>query len=128
MEEAAQEFQKAGESIAQSFSRMFSAQTHDGLLLRKAHAAMKQANFPSVVTVAPTQVGGKDATDTNNNGAAYDQLVAMAERLRAFAPELTLEQAFARVYTSRANSDLAEQERRENRPGASTNYPMPRKT
>ena len=128
--EEAKAYQKTGESEAQAFSKMFSAQTPEGLMLRKAHAAVKQANFPSVVTVAPTQVGGKDATDTNtDNSKAYGQLVAMAERLRTFAPELTLEQAFERVYTAPANVNLAEQERRENRPGpgASTSYPMPRR-
>jgi hypothetical protein len=90
------------------------------LLLRKGHAAVKQANYPAVVTVQPVR---KDAA--HDNKAAYDQLVAKAERLRAFEPDLTLDQAFARVYTNPVNIDFAEQERKENRPRGSTNYPFP---
>jgi hypothetical protein len=86
MEEARKE-QKLGESPQQSFARMFSADSLEGMLLRKAHAAIRKANYPGVVTVAPTQVGGAEAT-TGMRGQpkAYDQLVRMTEELRLPAP------------------------------------------
>ena len=116
MMECAEEYQRTGESVGQSFSRMFQAQTPEGLLLRKAHSAIRQANSPSVVT---------EQSVSKSDGSAYDRLMEKAERLRAFDPDLTLEQAFAKVYTNPANTELAQQERRENRPNPSTNYPYP---
>ena len=67
-------------------------------------------------TLAPTQVGGRDATNINDASAAYGKLSAMAEELRALSPELTFAQAFSRVYTRPENVALAEAERQHNRP------------
>jgi hypothetical protein len=111
-------YQKTGESLDQAFSKLFQAQTDDGLLLRKAHAAIKQANFPGVTV---------ESTVSKNASSAYDQLVEKAEKLRRLEPGLSSDQAFAKVFTDPRNINLAEQERRENRPSvnASTSYPMP---
>jgi hypothetical protein len=116
--EEARAYQKTGEGLDQAFSKMFQAQTADGLLLRQAHAAIKQANFPDVVT---------ESVSKSSDGTAYDQLVEKAEKLRQLNPELSLDQAFSKVFTDPRNANLAEQERRENRPSvnASTSYPMP---
>jgi hypothetical protein len=116
--ECAKEYQRTGESVGQSFSRMFSADTPEALLLRKAHAAVRQANFPKVVTALPV---------SKSAGSAYDQIVAKANRLRELEPGLSFDQAFAKVFTDPANVNLTTEERRQNRPGpgASTSYPMP---
>jgi hypothetical protein len=117
----ARKHQRSGESVGTAFSRMFSADTADALLMRKAHAKVKESNCPSLTVgkahiPPPTQVGGKDATSINDPSAAYGQLAAMAERLRALSPWLTFHQAFARVYSDPNNSALAEAERSHNRP------------
>jgi hypothetical protein len=49
---------------------MFSSDTPEALLMRKAHAAVRQANYPKVVTLEPTQVGGTDATHINDAAPA----------------------------------------------------------
>ncbi|WP_407146257.1 hypothetical protein [Bradyrhizobium sp. ORS 86] len=59
---------------------------------------------------------GRDGGGAGND--AYAQLVAKAEELRKKDPNLTKEQAFAKVYQDPANADLAKRERGENRPHA----------
>jgi hypothetical protein len=115
-------WQREGESIGQSFSRMFSADTSEGLLLRKAHAAVKAANASPVVTESMSKSSFNKLSKRDSGSSAYDQLIEKAEQLRKFDPELSIDQAFAKVYTDKANRGLAEQERRENRP-QSTNDP-----
>jgi hypothetical protein len=104
-------YQKADESLDQAFSKIFQAPTSEGLLLRRAHAVIKQANSSPVVTESPVSKGAS---------SAYSQLMEKAEKLRAFDPTLSADQAFAKVYTDKANLALAEQERRENRPRGET--------
>jgi hypothetical protein len=54
-----------------------------------------------LMPLEPTQVFDEAAQDVNaNSGGAYDQLMAMAEKIRAASPEMTLAQAFERTYTS----------------------------
>jgi hypothetical protein len=116
--EEARAWQREGESIGQTFSRLFSADTPEALLLRKAHAAIKAANFPSVIT---------ESVSKSSDATAYDQIVAKANRLRELEPELSFDQAFARIYQDPKNIELAKRERSENRPdpGTGTNYPYP---
>jgi hypothetical protein len=119
----ARHHQKPDETVGSAFSRMFSAPTADGLLMRRAHVKVKEANYPPLsvnkaheYTPPPTQVGGKDATNVNDGSVACGELAAMAEQLRASSPYLTFAQAFARIYTQPENAALAEAERRYNRP------------
>jgi hypothetical protein len=114
--EASREYHKTGESETQSFAHMFSAPTPEGLLLRQAHAAVKQANRAPMITEAPISKA------SHNETSAYDKLMEKAELLQKFDPDLSLGQAFAKVFTNPVNRGLAEQERRENRP-VSTEYP-----
>jgi hypothetical protein len=111
--EEARAFQRQDESLGQTFSRMFQAQTDEGLLLRRAHQAISKANRPAMPTAAPVN----KSADT-----AYDALVVKANKLREFDPSLSFAQAFNKVFTNPVNQDLANQERRENRP-QSTFYP-----
>jgi hypothetical protein len=97
-----------------------------GILLRKAIAAARDAQFVSrtskaatLMPLMPTQVGGASARAVDRSTAAIDQLNAMAEMMRAASPEMTLAQAFERAYADPANRDLVERERKENRPVAS---------
>lgn len=108
----AQADRKQGETPQQAFTRTFTADTDEGWTLRKAHAVVK--SFPQVMSVEPTQVGGEAALNVNDPTDAYDQLVALAEKQRALAPSMTIEQAFARVYAE--NPGLAARERLQNRP------------
>lgn len=111
MMEEARTYQKTGESNRQAFSRMFSADSPEALLLRQAHAAVKQAHFPPV------------GTESVSKGvSAYDQLVARGKTLCSSEPGLTLAQAFNKVFMDPVNANLANPERRENRP-TPTSYP-----
>jgi hypothetical protein len=102
-------YQKTGESLDQAFSKIFSADTSEGLLLRRAHTAVKRANASPVVTES-----------VSKGVSAYDQIVEKAHKLRQLNPELSADQAFAKVYQDPKNINLAEQERRENRPRGET--------
>jgi hypothetical protein len=89
--------------------------------LRKAVQVAK--NFPRLLNLEPTKVGGSDATDVNDASKAYG-LTAVAEELRRRAPTLTVSQAFARVFEDQANAELAAKAHR--RPAATTSYAFPR--
>ena len=91
--------------------------------LRKAHAIVK--TYPNLLDVEPTQVGGSDALDINNDSSeAYQKLVDMAAEQRRRSPELSDAQAFSRVFEDPANATLAAKAHR--RPSPTTNYPFPR--
>ncbi|HEV2550797.1 MAG TPA: hypothetical protein VGU20_26025 [Stellaceae bacterium] len=117
----AQADRRSGETPAQAFARCFNADTADGVAIRKAHAVIK--NFPAMMVTKPTQVGGAAATDVDNATDALEQLQRLAEEQRRRSPELTIEQAFARVYAATENAELANAERLQNRPRATTVYP-----
>jgi hypothetical protein len=102
-------YQKTGESLDQAFSKLFQADTSEGRLLRRAHAAVKAANSSPVVTES-----------VSKGVSAYDQIVEKAHKLRQLNPELSADQTFAKVYQDPKNINLAEQERRENRPRGET--------
>jgi hypothetical protein len=70
-------------------------------------------------TAQPRQVGGNEAI--RDPKSALDQLNELAAEIRAKHPFMTPEQAFARVYTDRANADLVARERSENRPFSGAN-------
>ena len=73
--------------------------------MRKAINVAKA--FPQVMSTAPTQVGGRDATNVNDGEKAYKQLMALAQEQRRRSPTLTIEQSFARVYAAPENAALA---------------------
>ena len=67
-----------------------------------------------------TEAGSSDVEDDSQEALA--QLEALAERQRSRSPDLTKEQAFARVF--RDNPELAARAHR--RPAATTHFPFPR--
>ena len=109
----ARAYQKTDESLAQAFSKRFSADTPEALVLRQAHQAITKANRPAMPTAALVSKSGTPA---------YEQLVEKANKLREFDPSLSFSQAFSKVFSNPVNRELANQERRENRP-VSTEYP-----
>jgi hypothetical protein len=114
----------ANESDGAAFSRIFSAQSDEGLQIRKAHAITKNTLAPRLPDVDPVQVGGDDATNSDEDqSAAYEQLVAMANELMRLAPTLKFASVFSKVFTDPSNSALANRAHR--RPTASTGYAHP---
>ena len=97
---------RSGESAAQAFSRAYSANDNEGLLMRKAVQAVK--GFSTALPPREAVAGG----------SAYDQLNAKASEYRKAHPELTQEQAFAKAFSAPENRALAAAERAANRPVA----------
>jgi hypothetical protein len=73
----------------------------------------------------PVRVGGDDV-DVNDAEKAYTQLQRLADEQRRRSPELTRDQAFARVFSDPNNAALAARAHR--RPVANEKmlYPFPR--
>ena len=113
-----------GLTEAQAFDRIYSDRGEEGQALRKAVAIAKAMPF------MPTMVGGPEAmheaVDAVESSEAYQQLVSMAEKMRAASPELKLSaaQAFDKVFTDPKNAALAASAHR--RPAATTYYEFPR--
>jgi hypothetical protein len=65
----------------------------------------------------PVRVGGteKRATEKHNGstGGAYGELMQKAEEYRNAHPELSIAQAFAKIFTAPDNRELAKRERME---------------
>jgi len=64
------------------------------------------------------EVGSTETSDDSKS--AIDLLYELAEKQRRLSPELTIQQAFARVYENPEYSKLAQAERCSNRPNASS--------
>jgi hypothetical protein len=127
-----------------SFSKLFEAQDEQGITLRKAIAAARDAQFlsrtatvsklgsstphfhaapddgpagtPGRATLAPRFVAGADARAVDNPRSALDQLNELAAEQRRQNKTLSEAGAFARVYEDKANAELVRREREENRP------------
>jgi hypothetical protein len=89
-----------------TFVKLFTAQNSDGLALRRAVQVLK--GFGTAGPVHEAVAGG----------TAFDELNAKAAEYRKAHPEMTQEQAFAKVFSSPENRALAARERSENRPVA----------
>jgi hypothetical protein len=103
-----------GESDVTAFSRIFEAP--ESLDFRRAYAIIK--GFPNMMDTTPvsTEVGSTETSD--DSAAALRQLNELAEKQRALAPTLTIQQAFARVFENPDNRALAARAHR--RPTASS--------
>jgi len=110
---------------AQAFAKGIAHSAEGPMLLRWiqscrdagfAKAAYAEQTAAPLFEAKPRQVGGLNATSVNDATAALDQLNELAAEVKAKHPHLTVAQAFARVYTDRANADLVAAERAENRP------------
>jgi hypothetical protein len=99
---------RPGESAAQTFSRHFTAQTPDGVILRRAHAVVKASHLEQMF--GPTFPAHAKA---RSEGSAYDELLAKAAEYRKTHSDLSEAQAFAKVFQDPANAALSRRERAE---------------
>jgi hypothetical protein len=76
-----------------------------------------------LMSFAPTQVGG--ANVNVDSDAAYQQLITLAEAMRAKSPDLSVAQCFARIFTDSKNAELAAKAHRRPNASDSGNYPFP---
>jgi hypothetical protein len=102
-----------------TFAALFASQTPEGVTLRKAINAAKEAQWVKqgigpLMPILPTWTHPKDV---NNPKDALDQLNEMAEKMRRTTDGSTLSaaQAFSRVYSDPANAALVARERAEAR-------------
>jgi len=110
-----------GLSAAQAFSKMFTAQTPDGALLRRAWAVIKA--MPIVVDFKPLQVGGEAARAVNDPSEAVAQLQKIgADKW----PSASAARQFARAFTDPANRELAAKAHQRPTAPAGGAYPYPR--
>jgi hypothetical protein len=104
--------------VGQSFEQVFCGSGADAVELRKAVARCRDDAFlkaGTLMPVLPTQTDSLAAARDVDSDApdAYRQLVAMAEKMRAASPGMTLAQAFERTYSSPEYKALADLERRQ---------------
>ena len=114
--DAAKRDAPAGETEAQSFSRLFTAPTPEGELLRRAHGLAKETTW---LDLQPQVISGGDLRDANDADQAMDQLRVIGQRM---APSATPEKQFAVAFA--ANPSLAARAHR--RPSPTTFFPPPR--
>jgi hypothetical protein len=98
-------------------------------LYRGEESVRRACQVAKAQTLEPVMVGGPDATheaiNNTEQSEAYQQLVDMAEKLRAESPFLlSADQAFARVFENPKHATLAAKAHR--RPSATTSYEFPR--
>jgi hypothetical protein len=88
-----------------AFTRMFTDNGADGLAIRRAHAVVRGE-----------QLGLTAKAADRGSNSAYGELMSKAEEYRNAHPELSISQAFEKIYTDRANVELAKRERIESAP------------
>jgi hypothetical protein len=97
-------------------------------LYQSEESVRRACQVAKAQTLEPVMVGGVAATHAGINNTeqseAYQQLVDMAEKLRAESPFLSADQAFARVFENPKHAAIAAKAHR--RPSATTRYEFPR--
>jgi hypothetical protein len=63
-------------------------------------------------------VAKRDVNSDEDGGEAYQKILALAEEAHAAAPEQSVAQHFAKIFSSHEHRELAKAERKENRPVA----------
>lgn len=123
MFDEAQKTRQPNERPNQAFANFYSAP--ENVELRKAIQICKSVpSSAPLMAFEPTQVGGADVS-VNDSAKALAQLNDMAEAMRAKSPELTVAQAFARIFTDTANAELANRAHRRPRAEDTGAYPFP---
>jgi hypothetical protein len=96
----------------QAFARVFEDRNY-AALAAQAH----QRPGPTTVYAMPRAAAyTKSDPVPNTNTLAYAELMLKAEAYRSAHPELSISQCFAKIYTDRANVELAKRERIESAP------------
>jgi hypothetical protein len=94
-----------GETPDRAFTRMFTDNGADGLVLRQAHRVVRDE-----------QLGPTAKAAGRGSNSAYGELQAKAAEYRKAHPELSEAQSFAKVYVDPTNAALSKRERDEARP------------
>jgi hypothetical protein len=100
--EAAKRDAPAGETEAQSFTRLFTAPTEEGVLLRKAHALAKETTW---LDLQPQVISGGDWRDEDDREQAMKQLAEIGRRM---APTATPAKQFDLAFSDPTNVALAQ--------------------
>jgi hypothetical protein len=110
--------------------KLFEAQDERGIVLRKAIAVARDAQFvsrtstlskaaagmPGRATLQPRVTGVRAARAVDNPKSALEELQSLVDAQRAANPALSESMAWQRVYEHPDNVQLAQREREENRP------------
>jgi hypothetical protein len=116
------EMTEVGKQEAAARGVSFATLYEGSVTLRKAVTSCRDAQWAKagqgqLMPLMPTQVGGADARDVDagSEGKAYQQLLAMAQRMKEASPERKLSDAqwFESVYNDPANVELKRREREE---------------
>ena len=107
-------------SEAQAFARVYSARTDEARVLQDALRISKAGEFVAVGPAGgayemPRSVAKADPPAPNAD-SAYTELMRKAEAYRDAHPNLSISQCFEKIYTDRANIELAKRERIESAP------------
>jgi hypothetical protein len=94
-----------------AFARIFEDKNY-ALLAAQAH----QRPGPTTVYAMPKAAAYTKSDPVPNTDTAYAELMLKAEAYRSAHPELSIAQAFEKIYTARANVELAKRERVESAP------------
>jgi hypothetical protein len=108
-----------GETSAQAFARVFTADTEEGRAIRTLYQVAKQGSvYDRAMDRAPltpdeAQDEGEEVVDDalDDERDPMELLERLAAALRARDSKLTKQQAFAKVYTDPANAHLVRRER-----------------
>jgi hypothetical protein len=90
---------------------VFEDKNYEGLA-RQAHSRPR----PTTVYAMPRAAAYTKADPAPNADTAYSELMLKAEAYRSAHPDLSIAQCFEKIYTSRANVELAKRERVESAP------------
>ena len=109
-----------GEAAARAgttFAKMYTAPGEEGIALRKAIIAARDAAFIKAGQLMPAAPLSTNVTidDANDPKSALSQLNELAAKMQAASPTMRLEQAFERTYSSPEYRALAARERAEAR-------------
>jgi hypothetical protein len=99
------------------FERAFTDPRNATLVARLYHRPLPTSIYPMPREWLAGDGSQHAKSDRSNSEAtAYDDLMVKAEEYRNSHPELSISQAFTKVYTDRANVELAKRERVESAP------------
>jgi hypothetical protein len=97
-----------------AYERAFTDPANAALTARLYHRPLPSSIYP--MPNAWLRGDGSQHAAKADSGSAYGELMAKAEEYRNAHPELSIAQAFEKIYTDRANVELAKRERVESAP------------
>jgi hypothetical protein len=98
-----------------AYERAFTDPRNAALTARLYHRPLPTSIYPMPNEWLHGE-GSQHAKADRSDGTAYNELKAKAEEYRDAHPELSVAQCFEKIYTDRANIELAKRERAESAP------------